>query len=93
MVLDVEKQDVLRQPIIFCGVGRSGTTVISEIVLRHEELAWTSNYQNKFPNCVGINLVRPLTDNKLWRLTGQKRQLNRVPIYNKLGFAELLTTG
>lgn len=73
-------------PIIFVGLGRSGTSIISEIVFEHEDLAWPSNYQNKFPNSELVNLVRPLLDNKFWQFNGQKPQLNKVPWYNGIAF-------
>ncbi len=74
------------KPLIFIGSGRSGTTIISEIVFRHEELAWPSNYQERFPTLPSINLLRNLFENKLWHLQGQKRQLNKVSAFNKFLF-------
>lgn len=77
---------LIERPIIFVGVGRSGTTIISEIILQHEELAYISNYQEKFPINININKVRPYIDNNMWHLKGQKKQLNKVSIYNKFAF-------
>ncbi len=76
----------ISKPVIFIGSGRSGTTIISEIVFRHEELAWPSNYQERFPSLPSINLLRNLFENKLWYLQGQKRQLNKVSALNKFLF-------
>lgn len=76
----------LEKPIIFIGVGRSGTSLISEIVFQHEDLAMISVYQDKFPNSPMINLIRPLFENKLWRINGQKKQLNKVHFLNKYTF-------
>lgn len=76
----------LSKPLIFIGSGRSGTTIISEIIFRHEELAWPSTFQDKFPSFTAINLLRNLFDNKLWQLHGQKPQLNKVSKFNKLFF-------
>lgn len=76
----------LEKPIIFFGSGRSGTTIISEIVFRHESLAWPSNYQVVVPSFTGINFLRILFDNKLWHLQGQKQQLNEVSAINKYLF-------
>lgn len=76
----------LTKPLIIIGSGRSGTTIISEIVFRHESLAWPSNYQERFPAIPQINLFRILFENKLWRLYGQKRQLNKVSALNKILF-------
>lgn len=76
----------LSKPLIIIGSGRSGTTIISEIVFRHEWLAWPSNYQQKFPALPQINLCRRLFENGLWHLYGQKRQLNSVSVLNKILF-------
>ena len=69
-------EKLLEKPIIFFGSGRSGTTVISEIIFQHEDLAWHSNYQELFPTFAGINYLRHLFDNKLWRKIGMNTQNN-----------------
>lgn len=68
---------LLEKPIIIFGSGRSGTTVISEIVFQHEDLAWHSNYQELFPKFAPINYLRRLFDNKYWRIIGMNTQNNR----------------
>lgn len=82
----MKNNNLLHKPIIFIGMGRCGSTIISEIVFQHEDLAWPSNYQNKFPSNVEINYIRLLLDNKFWKLSGQKEQLNKVPFYNRFAF-------
>ena len=57
----------LNKPIIIIGSGRSGTTIITEIICQHEHLAWHSNYQEIFLFTPLINLLRPVFHNKLWR--------------------------
>jgi hypothetical protein len=74
----------LSNPIIFIGPGRSGSTIISEVILSHESLAWPSNYQEHFPGVAMVNLLRPLFDNRYWRVTGEKGQLNKVRFLNTL---------
>lgn len=76
----------ISKPIIVIGSGRSGTTIISEILFRHEDLAWPSNYQEKFPSFPAINFARSIFENKLWRMQGQKPQLNKVSKLNKILF-------
>jgi hypothetical protein len=78
--------DLLKSPIIIFGTGRSGTTIISEVVFQHKDLAWPSNYQNKFPKIPEINYLRRLFDNKLWRLIGRKKQLYGSALYEKVLF-------
>ncbi len=63
-------------PIIFIGSGRTGTTILSDIILRHKDLGFPSNYQEMFPNKVQVNIIRRFFDNSLWRLFG-KRTYNR----------------
>lgn len=76
----------LKQPIIFLGFGRCGSTIVSEVIFQHHKLAWVSNYQQKFPSSSKINLLRNLFDNQFWRYNGQKDQLNEVPLFNKYIF-------
>ncbi len=75
-----------------------GTTIISEILFQHEDLAWHSNYQEIFPDFPKINYLRRLFDNKWWKLvkfwnfvgvsknTRQKRskQLVNLAIFNPI---------
>ena len=76
----------LKQPIIFIGSGRSGTTIISEIIFQHPYLAWPSNYQEKYPKRHVINYIRRIFDNKAWSLVGKKKQLHSTSILNKYFF-------
>lgn len=76
----------LHDPIIFIGSGRSGTTIISEIIMRHPDLAYPSNYQEKYYKFSNVNTIRLIFDNKFWRLYGQKKQLNKVNILNAYYF-------
>ncbi len=57
----------LDKPIIIIGSGRSGTTVMAEIISQHEDLAWHSNYQELFVFTPLINYVRHFFNNKFWR--------------------------
>jgi len=77
---------VLKNPIIFFGTGRSGTTIISEMLFQHPDLAWPSNYQEKFPGVPAINILRRLSDNRYWRLIGKKKGLHGTAFYNKFLF-------
>ena len=72
-----KNENLLEKPIIIFGSGRSGTTLISEIIFQHEDLAWHNNYQELFPKFVGINYMRRLFDNKMWRIIGMNTQNNR----------------
>ena len=74
----------LSAPIVFIGPGRSGSTIISEIVLAHESLAWPSNHVELLPRLPVVNLLRPLFDNRFWRLIGEKGQLNQTRFLNSL---------
>ena len=63
-------EELLEKPVILFGSGRSGTTIISEILFQHEHFAWHNNYQEIFPLVPQINYLRRLFDNKWWRLVG-----------------------
>ena len=39
----------INKPIFIVGSGRSGTTLLYEILSVHEKVTWFSNYTNKFP--------------------------------------------
>jgi hypothetical protein len=98
MAARIKYEELLQKPIILFGSGRSGTTIISEILFQHEDLAWHSNYQEIFPRFPQINYLRRLFDNKWWRLvkfwnfvgvsknTRQKRsmQLLKLAIFNPI---------
>ncbi|SFP67151.1 sulfotransferase [Parafilimonas terrae] len=72
-----QNSHLLEKPIIVFGTGRSGTTVISEIIFQHEDLAWHSNWQELFPKFAPINYLRRLFDNKYWRVIGMNTQNNK----------------
>lgn len=76
----------LDQPIIFFGMGRTGTSVISEIIMRHKKVAFLSQYLDRTPSFVGINFLRRIFDNRFWRIHGQKKQLNKVGLLNRYTF-------
>ena len=98
MAATIKYEELLQKPIILFGSGRSGTTIISEILFQHEDLAWHSNYQEIFPRFPQINYLRRLFENKWWRLvkfwnfvgvsknTRQKRskQLLNLAIFNPI---------
>lgn len=64
----VKYEELLEKPIIIFGSGRSGTTILSEIIFQHEDLAWHSNYQEILTGSTWINYFRRFWDNKIWRL-------------------------
>ncbi|MBM7571384.1 sulfotransferase [Aquibacillus albus] len=63
--------------IFFIGEGRSGTTVIFEVFSRHKDIAYLSNYTDKF--------YFPQTGliHRIIKKRGKKNQYNDVPILNK----------
>ena len=76
----------LEQPIIFFGNPRSGTSVISEIAMRHKDIGYPSQYQNGLPKITAINYFRRFFDNRFWRIHGQKKQLNKVDFFSRITF-------
>jgi hypothetical protein len=74
----------LTSPIIFIGPGRSGSTIISEVIFAHETLAWPSNHLEYLPRVPLVNLLRPVFDNPYWSLIGEMGQLNKTRLLNSL---------
>jgi hypothetical protein len=85
-MLNSKSEKYLKSPVIFIGFGRSGTSIISEIIFQHPDLAWVPNYQAIFPSTNKINLLRNIFDNRFWQIKGQKKELNKVPLFNKFIF-------
>lgn len=44
-------------PLFIIGCPRSGVSLLEEILGAHPELAWVSQYQNKFPKVLGISTL------------------------------------
>jgi len=78
-------EHLLEKPVIVFGTGRSGTTIISDIIFHHEDLAWHSNYQELFPKFAGINYLRRVFDNRFWQVVGMNTQNNK-SIFNQFCF-------
>jgi len=74
----------MNSPIITLGTGRSGSSVISELLMRNDTAGWPSNYSDKFPGLTSINLVNRVFDNFIWTKIGQKPQHQNVSVFNKL---------
>ena len=76
--------NLLIAPLIVIGPGRSGSTVISEVLFAHEDLAWPSNYLETFPGLPALDGLRRVFDNRMWRVLGERGQLNRTQFLNTL---------
>ena len=70
-------EELLRKPIIIFGTGRSGTTIISDILFQHEDLAWHNNFQELVTWTPLVNYLRRAFDNKWWRKIGMNTQNNK----------------
>ncbi len=52
----------IRETIFLVGCGRSGTTVLYNILSTHPDLCWFSNYTDKFPECRLLPLLHRILD-------------------------------
>ena len=75
--------DSLRQPVFFIGMPRSGTTVIFEVFSRHPQLAWPSNYTERYPRRPATEYIRALLDNRRWSVIGRKGQYGKHRLGNR----------
>lgn len=73
----------LEQPIIFVGMGRSGTTLMFESFATHRELGWPSNYCEMFPGVPSLNLLCPLFERALFGTRGLKQQYAKTRLGNR----------
>ena len=71
------------RPVFLVGMPRSGTTIVFERLAAHPDLAWPSNYADMWPGLLSANLLRPLLDNPLLRLRGNKKQYGKVRFGNR----------
>jgi len=74
----------MNKTIIFLGMPRSGTTLISEYFSMHKDFAWITNYHEKFKGLFLLNLLVPLSINRYWNISGQKKQYQNVGFLNKI---------
>ena len=63
-------------PIIMIGMGRSGSTVISEVISMHESIGWFTNYNQYFPGLWWISILTRIYNFPLlgYKIRGLKQQ-------------------
>ena len=66
----------VKNPIFIIGCPRSGTTVISEVLAAHHNLAWFSNWMNRYPRVPFLATFSRVCDLPILgeRIRGAKRQ-------------------
>jgi omega-hydroxy-beta-dihydromenaquinone-9 sulfotransferase len=52
----------IRKPVFIIGPGRSGTTILFDVMALHPELAWFSKYTSKFPSVPQLAALSRLHD-------------------------------
>jgi hypothetical protein len=65
---------LLRRPIVVVSTGRAGSTIVTECLFAHRELAWPTNHLEWFPRQRWLSSLRRAFDNDWWHLTGEKAQ-------------------
>lgn len=69
------------RPLLLLGTGRSGTTLALELLGCHPELAWISQYTNRFPRrCELAFLSRIVDHDRLARLIPWEQKLRPRPV-------------
>ncbi|TFH92885.1 sulfotransferase [Vibrio ouci] len=72
----------LEKPIIVIGPGRTGSTIISEIVFAHHELGGPTNYSEWQPKLPWLSALTRLSNNDLWWISGEKAQQQKTRFLN-----------
>lgn len=66
------QQDSIKAPLFLIGTGRSGSTIVFEAVARHEQLAWITSHDARFPNS---------------RIVALHHYGRRLPVIDRIGFS------
>ncbi|MEH6403898.1 MAG: sulfotransferase [Sneathiella sp.] len=74
--------DEIEKILIFICPGRSGSTLISEVIMEHEFLGWPVHYLEYAPNLPQLDLLRHQFENKYWRVKGEKALFNKTRFLN-----------
>lgn len=56
-MINLNKKNEILPPVFIIGAGRSGTTLLYKMLCMHSEIAWISNYYNKFPDCFFLSFI------------------------------------
>ena len=56
------RTDGLKPPLFIVGCGRSGTTIVYELLCEHPDLAWFSNYAERWPAFPPLEALSKLRD-------------------------------
>ncbi len=70
----------LEKPIIFVSIGRTGSTIIANILSKHPSLAYPSNYQDIYPKSRRANYRRRIIHSQLYRLLRIKKILKKLSL-------------
>lgn len=71
----------IKNAVIIHGPGRSGTTLLDNILSRHQDFYWISGYLNKYPNYPSVSVLNRLTHTPV--LEAQLRQNKFLPRPNE----------
>ena len=70
-----KSEKVVDRPVFIFGTGRSGTTIFLQILGRHPDVGWISNYIEKFPRVPQIaGLSRILDFELIARIEGKSKR-------------------
>jgi hypothetical protein len=61
MIKTNKKETATLPPVFIIGAGRSGTTLLYKMLCLHSDIAWISNYCNRFPNCFFLSFINRIS--------------------------------
>jgi hypothetical protein len=54
----------VRRPLFVIGTGRCGLSPVMDLLTAHEDLAWPSQYNRRFPDTPAVSMLSRLTDHR-----------------------------
>lgn len=76
--------DPLEAPVFVIGAGRSGTTFFFDLLSKHPDFGYFTNYDDVLCNTPLFGMTRRLFENNYWRKVGRRKNWRKVNDYSSL---------